>query len=144
MKKHSVNFKCVNCGNISSKWTGKCHSCLEWNTLQEINASDRDTYNLALEQSFSLSEPKVDTKRIRTMLNEFDIVLGGGLVPGASVLIGGEPGIGKSTLLMQIADFIAKQNECVHYYSGEESKLQILLRNILNKSIYFGFEFSFS
>ncbi len=140
MIKNLTNFKCLNCGTSATKWSGRCHSCSEWNTLIQIE--DFNTQRLELtgeSQFFDLSETKIETTRLMTGLEELDIVLGGGLVPGSGVLVGGDPGIGKSTILMQVAAEISSTENEVHYYSGEESKSQILLRanrlGIANKAI---------
>ncbi len=129
MKPKAV-FICQNCGFQSPKWLGRCPSCGEWNTL--IEEIEEET---AAEYSFPPSEPVLyqDIKefkkpRIKVKIEEFNKVLGGGVVIGSVVLIGGEPGIGKSTLLLQVSRDFAGQEEKVLYVSGEESLEQIKLR----------------
>lgn len=129
MKPKAV-FICQNCGFQSPKWLGRCPSCGEWNTLiEEIEEA------AAAEYSFPPSEPVLyqDIKefkkpRVRVKIEEFNKVLGGGVVLGSVVLIGGEPGIGKSTLLLQVSRDFAGEEEKVLYISGEESLEQIKLR----------------
>jgi DNA repair protein RadA/Sms len=129
MKPKAV-FICQNCGFQSPKWLGRCPSCGEWNTL--IEEIEEET---TAEYSFPPSEPVLyqDIKefkkpRIKVKIEEFNKVLGGGVVIGSVVLIGGEPGIGKSTLLLQVSRDFAGQEEKVLYVSGEESLEQIKLR----------------
>lgn len=129
MKPKAV-FICQNCGFQSPKWLGRCPSCGEWNTL--IEEIEEET---TAEYSFPPSEPVLyqDIKefkkpRIKVKIEEFNKVLGGGVVIGSLVLIGGEPGIGKSTLLLQVSRDFAGQEEKVLYVSGEESLEQIKLR----------------
>lgn len=132
MKKEKIRYVCTNCGEISLSWAGKCPQCGAWNTLQE---------ELVLEQSAgvvarsgrALSPASVssmtahDQKRLETGMPDVDTVLGGGIVAGSVNLIAGQPGIGKSTLLLQLADAVAKRHP-VLYVSGEESGHQIGLR----------------
>ncbi len=129
MKGKSV-FICQNCGFRSPKWVGRCHSCGEWNTFIEEIEED-----LPAEDSFPPSEPvryrdieDSPRKRIKIGIEDFNNVLGGGVVLGSLVLIGGEPGIGKSTLLLQVSRDLADLGETVLYVSGEESLEQIKLR----------------
>ncbi|MFA6400531.1 MAG: DNA repair protein RadA [Salinivirgaceae bacterium] len=132
MAKAKAIYVCQNCGANSSKWIGRCPSCNEWNTYSE-EVVLVSTKSPALTSSFAtgnkpilLNEIKESaSKRISTSSKEFDRVLGGGLVPGAVVLIGGEPGIGKSTLLLQIAQQFSGKTL---YVSGEESAEQIKMR----------------
>lgn len=133
MSKTKTVFFCRNCGAQSLKWIGKCPSCGEWNTYdEEIVERDKDQkWNRQTEKR--QSKPKLISEidynqdlRIDTQNNELNRVLGGGLVPGSLILVGGEPGIGKSTLMLQIAlDII---NCKVLYVSGEESEQQIKMR----------------
>jgi DNA repair protein RadA/Sms len=123
-------FICQNCGFQSPKWLGRCPSCGEWNTLIEEIEEEA-----AAEYSFPPSEPILyqDIKefkkpRARVKIEEFNKVLGGGVVLGSVVLVGGEPGIGKSTLLLQVSRDFAGEEEKVLYISGEESLEQIKLR----------------
>jgi DNA repair protein RadA/Sms len=129
-------FACQACGFESSKWLGRCPDCGEWNSFVEERQEALD----AAQASQALlrgtpSRPKpydlVDTaeaERISSGIEEFDRVLGGGIVPGSMVLIGGEPGIGKSTLLLQVAHLIGRDRQTVLYVSGEESERQVKLR----------------
>lgn len=141
MKKRKINtrFVCQSCGFIAQKWLGKCSECESWNSfVEEIENSSRKLASPTASQAVLLNEAdKVNNKRITTGLKEIDRVLGGGFVPGSAVLLGGDPGIGKSTLALQIlGEIIGK----VLYISGEESVGQINLRSkrvkINNKNIY--------
>ena len=130
MIKNPNNYKCSNCGATASKWSGKCHSCLEWNSLQEIEDYKPKSRSVKGDTEFFTLESSVnEISRLKTGIDELDIVLGGGFVAGSGILLGGEPGIGKSTILMQVASKIADMDKKIHYYSGEESKSQILLRS---------------
>jgi DNA repair protein RadA/Sms len=129
MKDKTV-FICQNCGFQSPKWLGRCSGCGQWNTMIEEVEED-----VSAEYSFPPSEPVLygDVKefkkpRIKTKIEEFDQVIGGGVVLGSLVLIGGEPGIGKSTLLLQVSQDFSSQGEKVLYVSGEESLEQIKIR----------------
>ena len=131
MKDHTV-FICQNCGARSPKWMGRCGQCGEWNTMVEEIEDDAPSSDLS---SFAPAEPLLykdikesEKPRIKIGIEEFNKVLGGGAVLGSLVLIGGEPGIGKSTLLLQVSRDIALQNATVLYVSGEESLEQIKLR----------------
>ena len=135
MKKVDTIFVCQNCGHQSRKWLGKCPECGEGNSLVEERAqpvkkgSARSNFNLRQVSAlpFTEIEPQDDV-RVPSGLDEFDRVLGGGIVPGTLVLIGGDPGIGKSTLLLQVADRLSHSGTTVLYVSGEESERQIKLR----------------
>jgi DNA repair protein RadA/Sms len=131
----NTTFICQNCGYQSRKWLGKCPECGEWNSLVEERVVN--TRKGAGRNSFRLREAKAveynqiesqDDVRLSSGVNEFDRVLGGGIVPGTLVLIGGDPGIGKSTLLLQVADKLSSSGATVLYVSGEESERQIKLR----------------
>lgn len=133
MSKTKTVFFCRNCGAQSLKWIGKCPSCGEWNTYEEeVVERDKDQkWNRQTEKR--QSKPKLISEidysqefRIDTQNNELNRVLGGGLVPGSIILVGGEPGIGKSTLMLQVALDI--KNCKVLYVSGEESEQQIKMR----------------
>ena len=135
MKKTDTIFACQNCGHQSRKWLGKCPECGEWNSLVEERAqpvkqgSTRSSFSLRQVAAVPFSEiESQDDVRISSGLDEFDRVLGGGIVPGTLVLIGGDPGIGKSTLLLQVADRLSHLGTTVLYVSGEESERQIKLR----------------
>ncbi|HEV7645115.1 MAG TPA: DNA repair protein RadA [Pyrinomonadaceae bacterium] len=130
-------YVCQNCGHQERKWLGKCPSCNEWNTLTEEKFRDYGKANLRAVSAFALREVKPvvygeiesqDEVRISCGIEEFDRVLGGGIVPGSLVLIGGEPGIGKSTLVAQAADKLSNAGRKVLYISGEESERQIKMR----------------
>ncbi|MCK5371244.1 MAG: AAA family ATPase, partial [Cyclobacteriaceae bacterium] len=135
MAKRKTAFFCQNCGAQSPKWLGKCPSCGEWNTIVEeiLVANDDqgwiDEKNIKFSKSkpVSLDEIELDNEqRIKTNDQELDRVLGGGLVCGSLVLIGGEPGIGKSTLMLQIA--LQLTSVTILYVSGEESEQQLKMR----------------
>ena len=132
MAKIKKAFFCQNCGTQHSQWQGKCNGCKEWNTLSEEILSRKVENEWAIDEKTKVSKPirmdaiNVDAiPKIKTGDDELDRVLGGGLVPGVVVLLGGEPGIGKSTLLLQVA---LQQRMKVLYVSGEESQQQIILR----------------
>jgi DNA repair protein RadA/Sms len=126
-------FFCQNCGHKSSKWLGKCPSCNEWNQFVE---EEVETADHAVSSEIPFNEAPVaiedivsdEKERISTGVAEMDRVLGGGIVNGSVTLVGGDPGIGKSTLLLQILQNLARQNLKVLYVSGEESAKQIKLR----------------
>ena len=131
-KGKKIVYFCQNCGNEESKWLGQCPSCKEWNTFVEEKviatskaaavSSNREVHIV------SLSEVSADDHvRIQVGIKELDRVLGGGIVPGSLVLVGGDPGIGKSTLLLQVCQRLSKERS-VLYISGEESLSQIKLR----------------
>jgi DNA repair protein RadA/Sms len=131
LKKETL-FVCQSCGHESAKWLGKCPECGEWNSLVEEKArktSGRNGFQLrdVTAVAFTEIEPQDDV-RVPSGVTEFDRVLGGGIVPGTLVLIGGDPGIGKSTLLLQVADKLSAAGALVLYVSGEESERQIKLR----------------
>ena len=130
-KKKTVFF-CQNCGYESGKWLGQCPGCREWNTFVEETvtaktAKSQQTVKTA--EPVNLSQVSADEEeRIHTGIKELDRVLGGGIVPGSMVLVGGDPGIGKSTLLLQVCQKLAEQNRKIMYISGEESLRQIKMR----------------
>ncbi len=138
MAKAKTAYVCVDCGSDHTKWQGQCQDCGAWNTLSEVRLSapvrsvsngNRSGY-AGLESSgvMVLSEVKLeDLPRIASGFDEFDRVLGGGLVPGSAILLGGHPGAGKSTLLLQILCRLAESNACL-YVTGEESLQQIAMR----------------
>ncbi|MFL5260431.1 MAG: DNA repair protein RadA [Hyphomicrobiales bacterium] len=128
-------FVCQSCGSVSSKWAGRCDSCGEWNSIVEeaapIPLSGAKGVALPKGRTTALVGLKSESAappRIETGIAEFDRVLGGGLVPASGVLIGGDPGIGKSTLLLQALASLAMQGRRVVYVSGEEAVAQIRLR----------------
>ncbi len=121
-------FACQSCGAISPKWLGRCPDCGEWNSYVEEARSDRSA-PAALVSAAPLSQVAAASEsRITTTLPGLDRVLGGGLVPGSLVLLGGEPGIGKSTLLLQAAQAVASHAGEVLYATGEESAAQVKMR----------------
>ncbi|MCH2235297.1 MAG: DNA repair protein RadA [Crocinitomicaceae bacterium] len=135
MAKVKTTFFCQNCGAQSTKWVGKCPSCGEWNTMVEevISKSKSDKAPFSKNTSNRVSKPQRITdveqkelQRISLKDQELNRVFGGGLVPGSIVLFGGEPGIGKSTLVLQVA--LQEQDKTVLYVSGEESEEQISMR----------------
>jgi len=133
MAKPKTTFFCQNCGTQYAKWIGKCTACNEWNTIVEeiIQKEEKRTWKQSSSTKKASKALKIvdivlnDEDRIPTKNNELDRVLGGGLVRGSITLLGGEPGIGKSTLLLQVALSITKK---VLYVSGEESLNQIKMR----------------
>ena len=144
MAKNQTVFVCSNCGNESPKWLGKCPACNSWNTFYEEKivtskvSGEKKAVSAEVKKLNSVEIEKYS--RYKTGYEELDRVLGGGLVQGSLVLLGGEPGIGKSTLILQICDKI-KVNGSVLYISGEESATQIKMRadrlNINNENILF-------
>lgn len=126
MSKKSV-FVCSSCGGEHVKWSGRCSYCGKWNTLVEMKV-DQQMKSEAVEEAnvVKLSDIKLSkTMRFKTGIEEFDLVLGGGIVPGSAILLGGQPGIGKSTLVWQAA---VNFSGCVVYIAGEESPQQIKMR----------------
>lgn len=136
MAKRKTKFMCNSCGYESAKWMGRCPGCGEWNTMVEeievVTKGPRRTFQHSESTTQKATpitaieiaeEPRVDTD-----LNELNRVLGGGIVPGSLVLIGGDPGIGKSTLLLQVSALLANKGQRVLYMSGEESVRQTKLR----------------
>ena len=138
-------YVCSECGYESSGWLGKCPSCLKWNTLIEEVFDDSpqaaaNVLNLPLPEVSPLTEIEtMENSRIKTGSSELDRVLGGGLVPASLILVGGDPGIGKSTLILQVCAKIAESKR-VLYVSGEESVGQIKLRadrlHAVNPDVY--------
>lgn len=130
-----IVYVCQNCQFQSARWQGKCPSCEQWNTfLEQTVISTKKSGSLvkpALQSTpVLLSEIKqVTVPRILTGIGELDLVLGGGIVPGSVVLLGGDPGIGKSTLALQLANLLEGKQQKVLYVSGEESAQQIAMRN---------------
>ena len=144
MAKPSTVFVCSNCGNESSKWFGRCPACNEWNTCYEEKINLKSSGKSASKKTATTVKlddvKKQDIVRTKTGFGELDRVLGGGLVKGSLTLLGGEPGIGKSTLILQICDKIKGEGQ-VLYVSGEESAQQIKIRadrlGIKNNDIVF-------
>jgi len=131
-KKRSIVYACTECGAQFPKWQGRCTECGSWNTLVEETYSERKSASRKRQTLPPVNITKVRSKplqRIPTQIGEFDRVVGGGLLPGGVLLLGGNPGIGKSTLVLQILGSIAEDsNKPVCYFSGEESEEQIGVR----------------
>lgn len=134
MARKTVVFVCQACGAESPRWMGKCPACQEWNTLVEETVQPAKKHTRTwVEKSKPLPLTKIENRgvaRFSTGIEELDRVLGGGLVPGCLGLIGGDPGIGKSTLLLQVASSVARSRGKVLYVTGEESLSQLKLRAI--------------
>ncbi len=132
MAKSKSTYVCQTCGSQSAKWIGRCTACGEWNTYVEEIISKPKSNNASAVRKFSSRPKKLseidseDVVRMQTGDQEFDRVLGGGIVPGSVILIGGEPGIGKSTLVLQLA--LSMKNQSLLYISGEESQQQLKMR----------------
>ena len=136
MAKARSNFVCQNCGTSYPKWTGKCENCGEWNTLVEQGIETKGASAVARShsrgkilkpQSMRSIAAEYSVRRLPTGIADLDTVLGGGILPAGVMLLAGQPGIGKSTLLMQVAAHVAEQSS-VLYVSGEESASQVKLR----------------
>ena len=147
MAKAKTVFVCNSCGYESAKWLGKCPACNEWNSFYEEKVVKDTSGAFMSDKKTKSSKPKalnsvegVEATRLSTGVSELDRVLGGGIVKGSLVLLGGEPGIGKSTLILQICDKMKGEGK-VLYVSGEESAEQIKIRadrlNIKNENILF-------
>lgn len=132
LAKGKVKYCCTECGYDSPKWLGRCPGCNAWNSLvEEIVSTKADTRPRYAESSKPRPIAQVDTSAVPrrlTGVREFDRVLGGGIVPGSLLLIGGDPGIGKSTLLLQVASGVSEAYGAVLYVSGEESAVQTRMR----------------
>ncbi len=132
MAKSKSVFICQECGRQSPNWLGRCPTCEAWNSFLEKQVTPSKAASvLPAEMELPLTMPSVKTgeeERFSTSISEFDRVLGGGIVPGSLVLIGGEPGIGKSTLLLQAASNVSQSKGRVIYISGEETPRQVKLR----------------
>jgi DNA repair protein RadA/Sms len=138
MSKTRTVFACQACGFESSKWLGRCPDCGEWNSFAEEHQPAPSPAGKGRPDPTTLGASSVprpyadvdvtESARVPSGIGEFDRVLGGGIVPGSMVLIGGEPGIGKSTLLLQVAHLLGRTHGAVLYVSGEESERQIKLR----------------
>ena len=132
MTKIITKYVCQSCGYVSPRWVGKCPNCNEWNTFVEeasspLKVSRKPSGVASKIEPVSMEElESEDVPRVTTNIDEFDRVLGGGLVPGSLILLGGDPGIGKSTLMMQVA--LQLKDQVVLYVTGEESVRQIKLR----------------
>ena len=129
MAKIKARYVCQACGSVASRWQGQCADCAEWNTLVQESAEVSSIFaakhnlqgggrTIAL---VGLDTPAGLPERLPSALAEFDRAIGGGIVPGSAMLVGGDPGIGKSTLLLQVAARLASDGRRVIYVSGEES-----------------------
>ncbi|MGB4107895.1 MAG: DNA repair protein RadA [Alphaproteobacteria bacterium] len=134
MAKSQRNYICQGCGAVHTRWTGKCDACNAWNSIAEENVQASAPKGLGKKKGRSIEfaslsgAPGKDYPRHVTGIGEFDRVTGGGLVPGSAILIGGDPGIGKSTLLLQAVCALSKKNTRCVYVSGEESIDQVRMR----------------
>ncbi len=133
MAKDKLVYYCKECGYESVKWLGQCPGCRSWNTFVEekVKVTAQKTvssFKEAVQPAGILSVATANESRIKTGIKELDRVLGGGIVPGSLVLIGGDPGIGKSTLLLQMCRHLVSKSVSVLYCSGEESPSQIKMR----------------
>ena len=136
--KSATVFYCQECGYESAKWMGQCPACRTWNSFVEepVRKAQAETgkekhagFSSGGKKPAKLSEISADEEdRIPSGIGELDRVLGGGIVPGSLVLVGGDPGIGKSTLLLQVCRLLAERGRKVLYVSGEESLRQIKMR----------------
>jgi DNA repair protein RadA/Sms len=148
MKKKSTLFECQHCGFTSSRWMGKCTNCGTWDSLVELNETEQEVLKQTNSTNASVHAKALsivdikeeDITRFSSNDIELDLVLGGGIVPGSMTLIGGSPGVGKSTLLLKIGANVATTGRKVLYVTGEESTSQVKLRaNRLNaneKNLY--------
>lgn len=138
MAKVRTQYVCQNCGYSSPRYLGRCPNCGQWNSLVEEQVQTKTTATkarptttltglVAKPQKINEINSK-ETPRVKTKLNELNRVLGGGIVPGSLILIGGDPGIGKSTLLLQVSGQLSDEGHRVLYVSGEESGTQIKMR----------------
>src|ERR671913_864454 len=137
MAKPRIRYVCQACGSVASRWQGQCGDCAEWNTLvqeasvasifaakHDLSGGGRAVTLVGLDAEVALPD------RLASGIAEFDRAIGGGIVPGSAMLVGGDPGIGKSTLLLQVGARLAEQGQRVVYVSGEESAEQIRLRAV--------------
>ncbi|MCY7279739.1 MAG: DNA repair protein RadA, partial [Sphingomonas bacterium] len=136
MVRTKSRFVCQACGSVSPRWQGQCADCAEWNTLVQESASVSSIFTAKHDLSAggraitlsSLDDDVALPERLASGIAEFDRAIGGGIVPGSAMLVGGDPGIGKSTLLLQVAARLAKAGSRVVYVSGEEGVNQVRLR----------------
>ncbi len=135
MKKSKTVFVCAECGAESSRWNGQCMQCGAWNTLNEQTVSAKQVATLPLFSSEPITAipladvPMQEAGRLAVGNEEWDRAVGGGIVPGSLLLLGGDPGIGKSTLILQVASALGQSGQAVLYASGEESAAQIGMRS---------------
>ena len=135
MAKSTIQYHCQSCGSVFPKWSGKCDGCGEWNTLVEERNESRAPGQKRASRSrqiklhpLSEKNPEQKHQRFKSGIDELDRVTGGGFVPGSALLIGGDPGIGKSTLLLQLVCLLAKSGRKAAYITGEESVEQVRMR----------------
>ena len=133
MARATHQYVCQSCGAVSNKWSGQCDACNEWNSIVEEAGKTSVPKGLSMGKGrhiefVPLDGDTPDQPRLKTGINEFDRVLGGGLVAGSAILIGGDPGIGKSTILLQAMASLAKTGSSVAYISGEEAVEQVRMR----------------
>ena len=129
MARVTTQFKCSSCGYTAAKSLGRCPTCSAWNSFEEISNSTAKRFSVPRSALVRLGDVATQSEpRISSGISELDRVLGGGWVAGGVVLLGGEPGIGKSTLLLQVAHHLAEAGESVLYVAGEESLEQVRLR----------------
>jgi DNA repair protein RadA/Sms len=146
MARSVSTFRCTECGWTSPKWVGRCGECQQWNTVEDATApAGRVTAIRPTNQARSIVDISTeDATHWPSGINEFDRVLGGGVVPGAAILLSGEPGVGKSTLLLEVASRAAHTGQRVLYVSAEESVSQVRLRaertHALQPSLYLAAE----
>ncbi|MFM7339199.1 MAG: ATPase domain-containing protein, partial [Bacteroidota bacterium] len=130
--KTRTRFVCQQCSAVSSRWQGKCHNCGEWNSFVEETITDQKTIGLKKSGGSTVVAKQLGSveimsdQRITTGILEFDRVLGGGIIPGSLILVGGDPGVGKSTLMLQMCRYLNPDDTL--YVTGEESLQQIKLR----------------
>jgi DNA repair protein RadA/Sms len=133
MAKNALSFVCQNCGAAFNRWQGKCESCGEWNTLVEEDVTGATTMPASIRSKRrgrlftleTLTGKSPDAPRLASGMAELDRVIGGGFVRGSVLLVGGDPGIGKSTLLTQATSLLARAGHRAVYISGEEAVAQI-------------------
>ena len=135
-KKSTVKYMCSDCGAESAQWMGRCPVCGAWNTMEEFTITEEKHYPVALKETGGkmqkasrLSEIHLGSENRNVLdMPEVDRTLGGGIVPGSVILFGGEPGIGKSTLILQLCHAVSKKGTKALYCTGEESERQIKMR----------------
>ena len=148
MARTTANFRCTECGWTTLKWAGRCGECQQWGTIVEADAPSRQTAPARVPEARA-ARPITEVEQSEqshtpTTIGEFDRVLGGGVVPGAAILLSGEPGVGKSTLLLEVAARAARSGQRVLYVSAEESVAQVRLRagrtGALSENLYLASE----
>lgn len=128
-KKPKVSYRCTACGTDTPRWVGQCPTCKEWNTLEESGQDKPKRARTTEARVKRIGDVELNADaRLPTGVSEFDRTMGGGIVPGSVTLLGGDPGVGKSTLLLQILAALAKKKKKVLYVTGEESAAQVSMR----------------